>query len=148
MIRKDAAKKLWRTFFVAFLLFTLDETFYIHQHFKMSTFGVIASYDRASWSHYLWVVPYFVLFGSLMILIFIYSKALSSDLKQRMLVAGIIFLFGAVALEFAGTFYGVIHPYADINILLIKSAEGVLQMIGSVMFLDAFWRGLEEKQFA
>lgn len=133
-------RRFWRTLFITFFLFALDETFYIHQHFKMSTFGVIASYDRASWSHYLWVIPYFVVFGSLFIMLFVYSRDIARDLRVKMLVAGTIFLSGAVAMEFVGTFYAVFKPEGDVYLLLIKSAEGVLQMVGSVMFIDSFWR--------
>ncbi|HEY0652017.1 MAG TPA: hypothetical protein VGD65_02775 [Chryseosolibacter sp.] len=128
----------WRTLFLAFFLFALDEAFYIHQHFKMSTFGTIASYDRASWSHYLWVIPYFLVFGSLIAVLFIYSTALPTPLKRKLFIAGSLFLFGAVAMEFAGTFYAVIKPEGDIYLLLIKSLEATLQMVGSVMFMDTF----------
>lgn len=41
-------------------------------------------------------------------------------------------------MEFAGTYYAVIRPGADIYILLIKSLEGALQMAGSVMFIEVF----------
>lgn len=130
----------WKTLFIAFFLFALDEAFYIHQHFKMSTFGVIASYDRASWSHYLWVIPYFIVFGTLIVLLFIYSGGIAREMKKKLLAAGFVFLFGAVAMEFVGTYYAVIRPQGDIYLLLIKSAEGTLQMLGSVMFIDVFWR--------
>jgi hypothetical protein len=128
----------WKALVLAFFLFALDETFYIHQHFKMSTFGVIASYDRSSWSHYLWVIPYFVVFGSLFVLLFIYSARISPALKKKIGMAGVVFLSGAVLMEFAGTYYAVIHPEGDVYLLLIKSGEGVLQMAGSIMFIDAF----------
>ena len=128
----------WATLFAIFLLFTLDEIFYIHQHFKMSTFGTIASYDRASWSHYLWVIPYFVVFGILFGILFKYSDELTQTFKMNLMVTGFIFLLGAVVMEFVGTYYSVIRPYADVYILLIKSAEGVLQLVGSVMFIDTF----------
>jgi hypothetical protein len=134
----------WKTLFITFFLFALDEAFYVHQHFKMSTFGVIASYDRASWSHYLWVIPYFIVFGTLIMLLFLYSRDLASELRNKLLMAGFVFLFGAVALEFAGTYYAVIRPHADIYLLLIKSGESTLQMTGSVMFIDAFYRTRQE----
>jgi hypothetical protein len=130
----------WITMGIAFLLFTVDEAFYIHQHFKMKTFGTIASYDRASWSHYLWVIPYFVIFGILMTLLFRYSSAITNKLKRDLLIAGLVFLLGAVGMEFAGTYYAIIRPRADVYLLLIKSAEGLLQMIGSVMFIQIFYR--------
>lgn len=132
----------WRTLFVAFLLFAIDETFYIHQHFKMSTFGTIASYDRSSWTHYLWVIPYFIVFGSLLLILVVKSETLPVRLKQRVLAAGFVFLFGAVGMEFLGTFYAVLKPEGDIYLLLIKSAEGTLQMIGSVLFIETFLQAI------
>jgi hypothetical protein len=135
----------WNAMFVTFLLFALDEAFYIHQHFKMSTFGVIASYDRASWSHYLWVLPYFVVFGTLMVILFRYSAEINQKLKKRLLTAAFVFLLGAVVMEFMGTYYAVLNPHGDIYLLLIKTAEGTLQMIGSIMFIDAL---LQEPGFS
>jgi hypothetical protein len=135
----------WKALLVAFFLFALDETFYIHQYFKMSTFGVIASYDRSSWSHYLWVIPYFVVFGTLFLMLFIYSAHISTVLKKKIAIAGVVFLFGAVLMEFAGTYYAVVNPEADVYLLLIKSAEGVLQMAGSIMFIEAFLYKLKAK---
>lgn len=132
----------WKTLLVAFFLFALDEAFYIHQHFKMSTFGRIASYDRASWTHYLWVIPYFLVFGTLLIILFKKSAELQVRVKQKLLAAGFVFLSGAVVMEFVGTFYAVLKPQGDLYLLLIKSAEGTLQMIGAVMFLEAFWFAL------
>lgn len=121
-----------------FFLFTLDEAFYIHQHFKMSTFGRIASYDRKSWSHYLWVIPYFVIFGGLLTLLVRQANAITSVIRKKLIFAGVVFLTGAVVMEFVGTYYAVMWPRVDIYILLIKTTEGVLQLVGSVMFADIF----------
>lgn len=114
----------------------VDEVFYIHQHFKMSTFGRIASYDRASLSHYLWVIPYFVVFGTLIAILFLNSLEINMRLLIQMTFAAFIFLLGAVAMEFAGTFYAVINPGLDIYLLLIKTTESSLQLVGSIMFIS------------
>jgi hypothetical protein len=139
--RKDLSRSqsiFWRILFVMFFLFTLDEAFYIHQHFKMSTFGTIASYDQKSWTHYLWVIPYFVVFGTLMAIVFKHSVEIAIQVKKKLVIAAFIFLSGAVAMEFAGTYYAVVRPGADVYIVLIKTVEGVLQLVGSVMFLTIF----------
>jgi hypothetical protein len=128
----------WITLLLIFFIFTLDEAFYIHQHFKMSTFGTIASYDQKSWTHYLWVIPYFVVFGFLIGVLLKYSADIANELKKKLVIAAFVFLFGAVVLEFVGTYYAVIRPGMNIYILLIKTAEGVLQLVGSVMFADVF----------
>lgn len=76
-----------------------------------------------------------------------YSTGITSGLKKRLVNAAFVFLVGAVVLEFVGTYYAVIRPRADIYIVLIKTTEGVLQLVGSVMFADAFLssRALETK---
>ena len=128
----------WFTLALTFFLFTLDEAFYIHQHFKMSTFGRIASYDRASWSHYLWVIPYAVVFGSLILVMIKYAGFIDARIRRELIVAAIVFLSGAVGMEALGTYYAVLHPRGDIYLFLIKSVEGTLQMSGAVMFLNVF----------
>jgi hypothetical protein len=135
--------KFWYALLVTFLVFGIDEAFYIHQHFKMSTFGTIASYDPASWTHYIWVIPYFLVFGILLTILFLRSSVITTSLKNKLLIAGFVFLLGAVGMEFAGTYYAVMRPKADIYILLIKTVEGGLQMTGSVMFINAFLKTYE-----
>jgi hypothetical protein len=130
----------WVALFVAFFLFTLDEAFYIHQHFKMSTFGTVASYNRKSLTHYFWVIPYFIVFGILIGILFKYSVGISKVVKEKLVIAGFVFFLGAVVMEFGGTYYAVMRPGLDIYILLIKSAENVLQLVGSVMFLNVFYK--------
>ncbi len=129
----------WRTLLITFVFFTIDEAFYIHQHFKMRTFGTIASYNPASWTHYLWVIPYFVIFGTLTGILFRHASSISADVKRKLLIAAAVFLSGAMVMEFAGTFYAVVRP-ADVYLLLIKSAEGALQMTGAVMFAQVLLR--------
>jgi hypothetical protein len=136
----------WNTFLITLFLFTLDEAFYIHQHFKMSTFGRIASYDRASWSHYLWVIPYFLVFGALIWILAKHSSSIPKLLTNKLLIAGLVFLTGAVCMEFVGTYYAVLNPKGDIFILLIKTVEAVLQLVGAVMFVNVFQRKNEDPQ--
>ncbi|HEY0741683.1 MAG TPA: hypothetical protein VGD40_09475 [Chryseosolibacter sp.] len=133
----------WVALCTAFFLFTLDEAFYIHQHFKMSTFGRIASYDRASWSHYLWVIPYIALFGSLMFIMIRHASALEKTIRYELTLAATVFLTGAVGMEAIGTYYAVLHPKGDIYLLLVKSLEGTLQMSGAVMFMNAFLKRIQ-----
>jgi hypothetical protein len=135
--RGQAAYRFWQVLAVVFMLFTCDESFNLHHKFKMKTFGTIASYDQASLSHYLWVIPYFVVFGLLMLWLWRESEHLPLPLTRKLSVAGVVFLLGAVVMEFAGTYYAVKTRQADIYILLIKATEGVLQMAGSIMFIQA-----------
>ncbi len=138
----------WKTLLITFTLFCIDEAFYIHQHFKMSTFGTIASYDIRSWTHYIWVIPYFLIFGILFIMLFIKARVISSGIRQKLLLSAFVFLTGAVGMEFAGTFYSVIQPKFDVYLLSIKTAEGVLQLVGSVMFLDVFYQQAYDSSLA
>ena len=134
----------WKNMFVAFLIFTIDEAFYLHFRFKMATFGTIASYDQASLSHYLWVIPYFLVFGFLMVMIFRASAAISRPLKIKILIAATLFLAGAVLLEFVGTYYAVVNKGGDVFLQLIKTAESLCQMIGVIFFIRIFSSELEK----
>jgi hypothetical protein len=136
------AARFWKILAIVFILFTADESFNLHHKFKMKTFGTIASYDQASLTHYLWVIPYFVVFGVLMFLLWKESVHLPILLKSRLAVAAVVFLLGAVVMEFAGTYYAVATRQADIYILLIKATEGLLQMAGSILFIRALSRHL------
>jgi hypothetical protein len=137
--------QFWKILLATFSLFAIDEAFYIHQHFKMSTFGTIASYDQRSWTHYLWVIPYFAVFGTLFILLIRHAYAIPRQVKKKLVIAGFIFLSGAVVMEFAGTFYAVVQPKLDVYLRSIKTTEGVLQLVGSVMFLNIFYKQVRSK---
>jgi hypothetical protein len=130
--------RFWTYLFIAFLIFTIDEAFYLHFRFKMMTFGTIASYDQASLSHYLWVIPYFVIFGFLMIMIFRYSSSIRTSIIVRIVIAAILFLTGAVVLEFVGTYYAVVKGKGDVVLQLIKTAESLCQMTGMIVFIHTF----------
>lgn len=128
----------WKTLGIVFIVFTIDEALYLHFFLKMSTFGTIASYDQKAPSHYLWVVPYVLVFGFLMLKLKQYAHAIPYYLGKRILLASILFLFGAVFMEFLGTYYSVMHKEADLWLMLIKTGEGLFQMIGSVVFIYIF----------
>jgi hypothetical protein len=128
----------WKILGVIFLLFTVDASFDLHYTIKMSTFGTIASYDERSPSHYLWVIPYIVVFGFLMLKLKKHSTQIHPHLVKNITRAAALFLFGAVCMEFAGIYYFVVTRKVDIWLLLIKSTETLFQMIGSIAFINIF----------
>jgi hypothetical protein len=128
----------WKILGVIFLLFTVDAAFDLHYTVKMSTFGTIASYDERSPSHYLWVIPYVIVFGFLMLKLKKHATSIHPHLVKNITRAAVLFLFGAVCMEFAGIYYFVVTRKVDIWLLLIKTTETLFQMIGSIAFIHIF----------
>lgn len=125
----------WRIFGLLFLFFGIDESFNLHNRFKAITYGTIASYNPASLLHYLWVIPYFAVFGFLMLQLKKHAADIPEYLKKGLMTASVLFVFGAVLMEFAGTYYYVVTRKTDIYLLLIKTVEELFQIIGLIVFI-------------
>jgi hypothetical protein len=137
--KRDEAPELefWKILGFLFLFFAVDKSFNLHYKFKMMTFGTVASYNETSPSHYIWVLPYLLIAGFLVLRLRKRSVHLEPLLNRQLIFAAIVFGSGAIIMEFAGTFYGVVVKGADVYILGIKTLEELLQMIGLIMFTNA-----------
>jgi hypothetical protein len=135
-VQKDASQVVfWKVLGLVFILFAIDESIDLHNKFKKVTYGTIASYDQTSLSHYVWVIPYVLVFGILMILILRNATHIPPYLKRDLAIAAILFLFGAVCMEFYGTYYYAFNQKTDLHLLLIKTVEELFQMIGLIVFI-------------
>ncbi|MBT1704421.1 hypothetical protein [Chryseosolibacter indicus] len=135
---KPQQHAFWKFLGITFLLFSVDAMFDLHFRIKMSTFGRIASYDQRALSHYLWIIPYFLVFGFLILKVIIYSSSIAVKVRRQIAVAALLFLFGAVFLELAGTYYFVVEGKLNLLLMLIKTGESLFQMIGSILFINTF----------
>lgn len=136
----EGETRFWKVLGIFFMLFTVDETFDLHYLFKIRTYGTIASYNPASLSHYLWVIPYIVIFGFLMIQLKKLSANIPLQVKRGLMLSTALFLFGVVVMEFAGTYYFVVTRSVDLNLMLIKTVEELFQMIGLIAFIRVLSR--------
>ena len=124
----------WLGLTILFVLLALDEGMAIHE--EIGTF--LEDYMDASGAlYFLWVVPYGV---ATLILALVYVKfvwELPKDTRARFVVAGLIFLTGALGIEMLGAQEAELHGYYTVTYGVLYSLEEMLEMLGIILFIYA-----------
>ena len=132
--RLDGKRMYWLGLTILFLFLAIDEGAAIHE--KVGTF--LERYMNATGAlYFLWVVPYGVatlIFG-LAFLKFVWE--LPKDTRARFVVAGVIFLTGALGIEMFGAREADLHGYYTVTYSVLYSLEEMLEMLGIILFIYA-----------
>ena len=137
----------WRSLSIIFLFLSFDELLRIHE--KVGAFT--ASHIKGDGAfHYEWLIPYSVI---LLFLIFTYAKsifALPTQVRNNMIISGILFVGGAVGFEMIGGMYieekGLLTVEAVENstsIFVLYTVEETLEMLGVVYFIYTIFLCIE-----
>lgn len=95
----------WKVMAWVFLFLGMDEGAQIHEKFVLVTKRVLETFagDRfGGWLHYTWVIPYALAMVVLAAYLFRWFMGLSPIFQKRLIVSGIVYVFGAMFLEMAG----------------------------------------------
>lgn len=129
----------WRSLSFIFLFLSFDELLRIHE--KVGAFT--ASHVKGDGAfHYEWLIPYSII---LLFLCFTYAKsifALPKQVRNNMIISGILFVGGAVGFEMIGGLYieknGLLTVEAIENstaIFVLYTIEETLEMLGVAYFI-------------
>jgi hypothetical protein len=124
----------WLGLTILFLFLALDEGTAIHE--EVGTF--LERYMEArGMLYFLWVVPYGIatLLLGLAYLKFVWE--LPKDTRVRFVVAGVIFLGGALGVEMLGAREADLHGYETVTYCVLYSLEEMLEMLGIIIFIYA-----------
>lgn len=130
----DSWHHYWFGLAVVMTFLGVDDAVVIHEHFSdffehfMTPEGVL---------YYLWVVPY-----SLLTLVFVavYAQFLMSlplATARRMVVAGAVFVAGALGVEMIGAAVADALSSSSVQFSILYSVEELLEMTGVVLFIRA-----------
>jgi hypothetical protein len=127
----------WRLLGITFFVIAVDEMIKLHElligplHVLFNTKGIFL---------FAWTIPaiFFVLLFFILNIRFL--KSLPTESRTRFVIAGIVFVSGALGMEMVG---GAIISKIEIENLLyslITGAEETLELLGVILFLDALLR--------
>lgn len=131
----DRWTRHWAFLSLLFALLAWDEIAEIHERFINPVRSVL---DLGGIFFFAWIVPaiVFVLVVGLIYLRFV--LALVRPLRERVIVAGAIFISGALVMEaIGGWYYESIDQATDMIYVTIATVEESLEMAGLILFLWA-----------
>ncbi len=130
--KPDGKRFYWLGLTILFLLLAIDEGTAIHE--EISTF--LERYmDARGVLYFLWVVPYGI---AMAVLALAYSKfvwELPKETRARFVMAGVIFLTGALGIEMLGAREADLNGYDTVTYCVLYSLEEMLEMLGIILFI-------------
>lgn len=103
---RPQAARGWLTMAAVFLFLGVDEGSQVHEKFMQFTKRLIEGSSGgeglSGWFYYAWVIPYGIAVVVLVLVLFRWIMRLSPVLRKRLVISGIIYVFGAVFMEMAG----------------------------------------------
>ena len=124
----------WQILGVVFVLLSLDEAASFHEPLSWK---LQAGLDSHGIFYYAWVIPaiLFVLFILMTYRRFL--QGLPRETRSRFLMAGAIYVTGAIGLEMVESWYVELHGNQNLFMALTIGVEEGLEMLGVVLFIRA-----------
>ncbi len=125
-------RRYWAGLAIVFTLLALDEFAAIHERFVEP---VQERFDTSGLLYWAWVIPYAV--GTLLLAL-VYSRwliRLDRPLRTGFLLAGALYVGGAIVLEAVSGWYFEREGARDLGFDLISTLEELLELAGLLLFL-------------
>jgi len=139
--KTDPIRKFWKLMSVVFLYMCIDEGSNFHERFSIIRKAIPV--QLPSIFHYAWIIPYAVLLIALGIYIFKYLFALPKATRNRFIIAGAVFVAGAMGCEVMEGYFDELYGLENKVTLGIICLEETLEMTGVVLFIRAILLHLE-----
>jgi hypothetical protein len=138
---KEKYAKQWKTLAFIFLYLAVDEMCSIHELLipilrgAMNTKGLL---------YFPWVIPAFFLVIIFLIVFRKFILALPNKTKIQFILAGIVYVFGALAMELIGGYIADNYGYNTVY-GIASTIEELLEMFGVVIFINALLNYLQSQ---
>jgi hypothetical protein len=135
-IDRDRFRRHWAALALIFFWMSLDETAVVHEMLSRPT-KLLVKNDVGGLLHYTWVIPgaLFVVIVGLAFLKFL--LALPRRIGIQFVIAGAVFVGGAIGVELAGGWYASTHGSGNLPYRLLATLEESCEMAGVIIFIDA-----------
>ncbi len=134
--KKEGARFVlhWTAMSFIFLYLSFDESFGVHEKW---TIPLRSYFNAGGFFHFAWVIPAiaFVLIFVLAYLRFLIDLPVST--RRLFLIAGALFVGGAIGLEMFSGYYQSYYGRYNIPFSIITTVEESLEMLGIVVFIHA-----------
>ena len=124
----------WLLLTVLFLGLAIDESSAIHERLIDPVRRVVGV---SQWFYYAWIIPAGIFLIVLSIYLLRFLWRLPAATRTRFLVAGCVFVGGAMGIEIIGGYYVFFHDKETLAYNLIAGVEEVMEMVGVVLFIRA-----------
>lgn len=131
-----AYRGYWATLAIGFLYMAFDEIAEIHEKI-IEPMRVVLGGDNLGAFYFAWVVPGIVLVMVLAVVFLRFWWNLPARTRLQFLVAGALFLSGAIGVELLNGKYAEIYGKADPWYKMLSTVEEVLEMVGVIAFVKA-----------
>ncbi len=127
--------RYWVGLAAIFLFLSIDEAVSIHERL---TNPMRAWFGASGVFHFGWVIPYGIFVVALVLIYLRFLFQLPARIRHLILIAGAVYLTGAVGFEMVGGYYFARHgDQVDLIYSLLTTCEESLEMIGMLIFAYA-----------
>lgn len=126
----------WAVLACGFLIMALDEFTSLHERLSVPLRHLLPS-GASGALHYSWVIVGALIVVSVGVYFFVFLRSLRLDTRRNFILAGAIYVAGAVVLETIGGALAASTGEATIEYTLVSTFEETLEMIGLLLFLRA-----------
>lgn len=138
--RKTRPYWQWALLSSGFLLMGFDEAFSFHERLIDPMKQVLGGGDLGVFS-YAWVVPGLVLVLLLLLVFFRFVMQLPTPTRRRFIVAGALYIGGAIGMEMIGGWVREVHGFYSWQYSTSVTIEEGMEMAGLITFISALlWR--------
>lgn len=132
--RAGSGAGYWWGLAAIFLFLSLDEALALHERIVAPTQMLLGvSADR----YFVWLLPYALVMLVIAIPYARFVLWLPVRTRRRFVLAGIVFLSGAVGLEIVGGLFHESSGQESMTFVILESLEDLLEMVGIVIFIYA-----------
>lgn len=128
----DRFVRQWIVLSIIFFSLAVDEIMSFHEKI---TEPLRAALNTSGLLYYAWVIPGGVFVLVCLLIFWQFLSALPVKTRQLFILAGIIFITGAIGVELIGGYYAYLHSEQNMTYAVIASIEEVLEMFGVVLFI-------------
>lgn len=133
--RHDAGPDVrhWTVLSAILGVLALDEFGQLHEKFMDPLRGLLDIEGGPLW--FAWVVPAVALVAAFAAFFVRFLGRLPRATRRGMVVAGIVFVGGALGVEMIGASYSAAHPMVDLSYVLMVTVEETLEMLGMALLI-------------
>ncbi len=136
--REGGPYRWWTTLSFVFLYLSMDEALSFHERFNRPVRDLLHTSGAL---YYAWVIPY----AAFALALFLFSirplKALSNSTRNLIVLAGLLFVFGAMGLEVLGSYLATRNQMqATLLSDVVMTFEELMELSGTIILVYALMK--------
>jgi hypothetical protein len=133
---KALGQKFWYWYGLSaiFIFLALDEMIQIHEQLRAP---MTALFDTSGLLYFAWFIPYLVITILIALAYFKFMMRLPKQILKLFILAGVLFVSGAVGLEAISGMHAETHGEQNLTYALMYTVEELLEMLGAIVFMYA-----------